>query len=435
MSALAPSGTPTTRPWSGRRIILLTLTIVAVTAAFYLLYRFSNVIFIVFVGSVLGTALRPAVALLKRIHVPVWAGMIVLYLLLLALFVGVLFLLVPLLVAQGGSLVRSLPDYYRSFHETLLHSSNLVLRNLGAQLPASVSLSAAAPADATPAANTEILSQLQSLLRNVAWFIFGTISVFLIAFFWVVDHDQIVKAILLLFPVDRRPSASQLWEDIENRVGGYVRGTAIIAIIVGIVSYITYSLIGVPSSLVIAVLAGLLEAVPVIGPIITGTIAVVVTLSQAPDKVLYVLVAAVIIQQAEGVLLVPRIMDKAVGVNEIVTLLAIAGFGSLLGTLGAIMAIPLAAVIQVLIDHWLLNAEASTPIIVGRDRIAILRYGAQDLAQDLRERLRHENAPGEGEMFEERVETLVGDLDQFLIEYAAQSAPAAAPALSPAGAA
>jgi hypothetical protein len=119
-------------------------------------------------------------------------------------------------------------------------------------------------------------------------------------------------------------------------------------------------------------------------------------------------------------------MDAAVGVNAIVTLLAIAAFGSLLGIVGAILAIPLAAIIQVFLDRWVLNRDPQPmAMIEGRDKAAVVRYQAQDLAQDLRERIRDRPADQDHDAaaFEERIETLVGEIDQLLVQVTTPATP------------
>ncbi len=125
--------------------------------------------------------------------------------------------------------------------------------------------------------------------------------------------------------------------------------------------------------------------------------------------------ACVVIKQVENAILVPRIMDRAVGVNAVVTLLAIAAFGSLLGVGGAIMAIPLAVIIQVLIERLLLNApQAATLEITGRDHLSLLRYQAQDLGGDLRDRIKNHDSPEDPHILEEDLEAVVGDIDRLL---------------------
>ncbi|MBA3943147.1 MAG: AI-2E family transporter [Herpetosiphonaceae bacterium] len=415
MQATAPVTTPPLRHWTARRVILVTLTVAAIAAGFYLLTRISGILFIVFIAAVLATAFRPAVLWMGRRGIPQRLGIILMYLALVLVVLGVLGVLVPLLINQGGGLVKSLPSYYAALRKTLTQSNILIVRNVAAGLPAALSFNIGGLGGQS-SDNAALLSEALSATRGVAWVLFGTISVFVIAFFWVLDRDQILRATLLLLPLDKRDEATELWGEIETKVGGYVRGTAILCVSIGVMSAIVYFLIGIPSALIISVLAATLEAIPYIGPFLTAAIAIVVTLSQAPDKIIYVIVACIALQQFEGVVLVPRVMDKAVGVNAIVTLLGIAAFGSLLGVLGAILAIPLAAVVQVLLDHWLLSADTALPAIHGRDKVAALRYQAQDLAADLRDRIRIDDTPEADDIFEERIETLVGTLDQILVQ-------------------
>ena len=202
------------------------------------------------------------------------------------------------------------------------------------------------------------------------------------------DREAIVRASLLIVPLDNRDTAREIWDMAELKVGAYVRGQALLMLAIGVLCGIAFFLIGLKSALILAVLAGIFEAIPYLGPILTAVVAVLITLSESPDKIWWVIAAIVVIQQAENAILVPRIMDRAVGVNAIVTLLAIAAFGSLLGIVGAILAIPLAAIIQVLLDFWVLNYEEPPTVIEGRDKAAVVRYQAQDLAQDLRDRIR-----------------------------------------------
>ena len=144
-----------------------------------------------------------------------------------------------------------------------------------------------------------------------------------------------------------------------------MRGQGIVCATVCVLSLCTYALIGLPGAFFLAVLAGILEAVPVMGPIFAAIGPLVVAASQQPDKILWVLAGSVVIQQFENYVLVPRIMDKSVGVNPMMTLLSIVGFGTLFGLLGAVLAIPLAAVLQTLLDHFLLGRGARAQIADG----------------------------------------------------------------------
>ena len=163
-------------------------------------------------------------------------------------------------------------------------------------------------------------------------------------------------------------------------------------------------------------IAGILEAVPYVGPIITLVLAGIVGLTVSQDMALYAVGIALVIQFLENTVIVPRVMDQAVGVSPVVTLLALAVFSDLFGLLGALLAVPLAAVIQVLIDHAM--RRLNTPNeqnIGGRDRLALLRYQTQDLAGDLRARFRSKtDSDPENDVVEEELEALLVDLDNLL---------------------
>jgi hypothetical protein len=126
-----------------------------------------------------------------------------------------------------------------------------------------------------------------------------------------------------------------------------------------------------------------------IGPFLGAVPAALVALSIGPDKLIWVIVATIVIQQLENSLLVPRVMRTAVGVNPFVTLLALFAFSTLFGIAGALMAIPMAAIIQLLLDRFVFHPTVMEPeVSAGRDYASRLRYEAQDLAQDLRKQAR-----------------------------------------------
>jgi predicted PurR-regulated permease PerM len=216
---------------------------------------------------------------------------------------------------------------------------------------------------------------------------------------------------------------------MEAKVASYVLGQGLLCLAIGLLSLLAYLLIGLPNALVLALLAGVLEAVPLIGPLLGAIPAGLVALSVGPDKLIWVILATVVIQQLENSLLVPRIMRMAVGVNPFVTLLALAAFGSLFGIAGALMAIPLAAIIQLVLERFLFHPEAMEPeASPGRDQASRLRYEAQDLAQDLRKQARLKKRGSElrikqiDEVMDE-IETLTTDLDTLLAQASSMDAP------------
>jgi predicted PurR-regulated permease PerM len=148
---------------------------------------------------------------------------------------------------------------------------------------------------------------------------------------------------------------------METKVSAYIGGQSILMLVVGSMALLAYGLIGLPYILVLAFVAGVMEAVPLIGPLMGAIPALLVALSIGPDKAIWVIVATLVIQQLENSILVPRIMSRAVGVNPFVTLLALLAFSSLLGIAGALMAIPLAAIIQLLLDRFVFHPDVAEP--------------------------------------------------------------------------
>ena len=213
--------------------------------------------------------------------------------------------------------------------------------------------------------------------------------VMLLSFYWTLDGPRITRSWMLLIYADQRESTRSLISAIESKVGAYVAGQGILCLVIGMLALVAYLIIGLPYVLILALIAGIMEAVPIIGPVLGAVPAALVALSIAPNKLIWVIVATVVIQQLENNLLVPRVMRRAVGVNPFVSLLSLFAFSSLLGIPGALMAVPAAAIIHLLLDHFIFRAEASGPeLSTGRDFSSQLRYEAQDLIQDLRKQAR-----------------------------------------------
>jgi len=209
---------------------------------------------------------------------------------------------------------------------------------------------------------------------------------------------------------------------METKIGSYLAGQGILCLIIGSLALIAYLLIGLPNALVLALLAGVFEAVPMIGPLLGAIPAGVIALSIAPSKLIWVIVATIIIQQLENSLLVPRVMRRAVGINPFVSLLSIFAFSSLFGIAGALMAIPIAAIIQLLLDRFLFHpGTIEAEVMPGRDLASRLRYEAQDLAQDLRKQARLKKGGSDLSIKQvdqvlDEIETITTDLDSLLAQ-------------------
>ncbi len=203
----------------------------------------------------------------------------------------------------------------------------------------------------------------------------------------------------LFFPVEKRETARGIIMEIETRVGGFVRGQLLLALAVGALALVAYLCIGLPSVISLAFLAGVFELVPLFGPALGALPAFLVTFASDPAKLVWVILAVFIIQLLENHFLAPRVMQKTVGVNPILTILSITGFGVLLGFPGLLMAIPLAAVFQVILDRSFLRpVESKIEPPTSRDRVSQLSYEVQELVQDVHELIRvKESIPADGD--------------------------------------
>lgn len=416
--ALNPASQPYN--WTFRRVVWATLVLASVVFSFWLLYRFYQVVFILFIAIVMGTVIRPAVAWLHRQGLPRMVGVILVYLLLLVLLIGFGLLLFPLIAEQGVAIAAAVPGYYHSLREWIVNYPNQWLRRLGEFLP--ITLSGQGSVQQTGQQMLDSAGQMLGYASSAAQVIFTFTALLLLAFYWTLDGPRTIRSLLPLVPMGRRESSRELISAMETKVGAYIAGQAILCLIIGLMALVAYWLIGLPNVLVLAFIAAVMEAVPLIGPLLGAIPAALVGLSLGPDKLVWVIVATVVIQQLENSLLVPRVMRQAVGVNPFVSLLALFAFSSLLGLAGALMAIPMAALIQLLLDHFVFSPKAIEPeVSTGRDYASRLRYEAQDLAQDLRgqARLKKEGSDlrlKQTDQVLDEIEAITTDLDSLLAQ-------------------
>jgi predicted PurR-regulated permease PerM len=413
--------------WTFRRVAWATLVLVSVLLGFWLLFRFYQVVFILFIAIVMGTVIRPAVTWLNRRGVPQIAGVILVYFLLLTLLIGFAFLLFPLIVEQGATISAAVPGYYQSLREGMAQYPNQLILRLSEFLPAT--LPNLGVVQQTGAQMLVFAGQAMGYLGLAARVIFMAITILLLAFHWTLEGPRIIQSLLLLVPKEQRESSRELITSMEAKVGSYVAGQAVLCLAIGILALVAYLLIGLPNVLVLALLAAVLEAIPMIGPVLGAVPAAVIALSISPAKLVWVIVATLVIQQLENSLLVPRVMRKAVGVNPFVSLLSIFAFSSLFGIAGALMAIPIAAIIQLLLDRFVFHpGTMEAEVSVGRDYASRLRYEAQELAQGLRKQARLSKVGSDQwvkqtDQVMDEIEAITTDLDSLLAQVNATGAP------------
>ena len=279
------------------------------------------------------------------------SGGIIIYVLIAALVSGILALVLPLIAEQSTQIAQNLPQYYTSFREALVNSSNRLLQNIGLRVPSQFSL-------LINRNNTAILRKCltqvsQTLLYTnlVVKGILSTLAIFLLAYYWTQESTPAIRGLLRLFPPQRKKNVREFLQLAETKLGGYIRGQGLLCISIGLAAFIAYLLIGLPYILVLAIFAGVMEMVPIFGPALGAIPALSVALSIDPGKAIWVVVATVLIQMLENVFLVPRIMKSSTGVNPIIVLLSLIAFSSVFGFAGALLALPLAAIIQLFVSR------------------------------------------------------------------------------------
>jgi len=422
VSTSSSNGVPPAAFWqrvSLKQVAIGTAAVALVLLGIALIVALRYVLLLLFLSIVVATALAPLAERLKRWGIPQSVAVLVAFGLLIALVVGIVAAVVPFFAGQVTQVIVDLPERYAAVRQTIATSRSGIIRGLAAQMPSDPFQSMTS--DGGIALGATLTAMLPSLGRGL---LFSALVLFL-SYYWLYYRARAVQSIALLVPLDYRTEAIEVWTQIEEKIGAFVRGLALLGLIIGLFSGAGFFLIGLPYALTIAIIAGLLEAVPYVGPFLTMALAALVGLSVSPTLAAEAVGIAVVVQFIESSVVVPRVMDRAVGVRPVVTLLALAIFELLFGMLGALLAVPLAAFFQVLIDRFLLQAPPAANLdIGGRDRLALLRYQTQDLASDLRQQVRSktEAIDEDVDMAEEELEALLLDLDGILATAQEQAA-------------
>lgn len=324
--------------------------VVGIVFGVWLSYQLLSVAISLFIAVIVTTALAPFVNYLRdRGHLPYSLAILVVYLFVISMFVGLGFLLIPPIVNEVGSFVSALPGYITSA------ASNLGVINSRSELEEF---------------NRELVTFFRDRLGdfaqgayNVTANIFsatlGLVSILVFSFYFLLEKENVEQTLVLRPPFihsRQRRDVVEIIKQVEIKLGAWARGQAALCLIIGIVTFIGLTILGVPYALPLAVIAGILEIVPIIGPIISAIPSILVVLStdflDEPYKPLFVILLYVLIQQLENNLIVPQVMKRAIGFSPILSILAIMIGGSLLGIVGALLAIPFLATVLVILEYY-----------------------------------------------------------------------------------
>ena len=314
---------------TARRAFVVTLVVLGVVVGALALWKLKVLLALLFLAFTIAAAMRPGVEALRRRRIPRGAGVLLHYAALFGLLGLLLWAVVPRAVNQVQSAIGDSED------ETGLKGE--VLGWLDRRL------------ERLPRPEEIVDPALEATLLGVEIAV-GLLFVLATAAYWIFERDDAVRVVTSLLPRSRQKLVRDTWDLIDLKLGAYVRGQALLILFVATVLSIAFWAIGLPFWLLIAVFAGIVEIVPVIGPLAAGALAVGVGLTVSLGVAIAAGLIVLIVRLLEDYLVIPRVLGDAVGLSPLVVLISVAAAALLFGEFAVLLAIPLAAVVATLFD-------------------------------------------------------------------------------------
>ncbi len=323
--------------------------ILAIVGGILLVARIWQTILILVVALVLAGTFSPVVTWLERHRIPRPAALAIILLALLGTIVGLGALIIPAFAHQFSMLSANAPAIQAR------------LADFAARIPP-----LAGQADTIRSAEPKRLLDpigsyaLKSAGAAAQIIIFGFTTV-VIAFYLIADHERVQGFLFALLPRRYHIRTARVLLDMETVVGGYMRGQAITSLSIGLFAFIVLWLVGVPAALPLAILAAFADLIPLVGPVLAVAPCVLFALTIGPLQALIVLVALVIYHQFESHLLLPRVYGQSLRLSPLAVIVALLIGEQLLGIVGALLALPMAAGIRVLIENYRIALPGDHP--------------------------------------------------------------------------
>lgn len=300
--------------------ILITVLIIALGM---FLLEIKNILVTVFLSYIIMAALNPFVRSLRKFRVPKIVAILIVYAIVIAFIILLVIPVLPFFISQIQSLLKAIPSYVDGA------SQALGIRVNTEQINSVIS----------PIASS-IGQNAFSVTSKVFGGIFSFITIFILSFYMLIDRSRIGKGLPNLLPESYKEKGILTIHLVEEKLGAWLRGQVILSLTIGVITWIALTILGIPFALPLAILAGFLEIIPTLGPIIAAIPAVIVGLAISPVMAVTLIGVYTAIQLAENNLLVPKIMQKAVGLNPVIIIIAILIGGNLMGVAGALLSIP-----------------------------------------------------------------------------------------------
>ncbi len=316
---------------SHKTIIFAVLLLLSLGLVFVL----RDLILELFVALLLMTILEPLVNFLAKIRIPRAVSVLLTYFVVFGILGGVIALIIPALVEQTASFASYLPFYLSNVGITPVISNEIIKEIITAlgNIP------------------SQFIKFSVSLLSNIL----AIFTVLAFTFYLLLSRGKLDEQLDSFFGEKRKEKFLRIIYTLEKRLGGWARGELILMILVGALNFVALTILKVPFALPLAVLSGILEIVPYLGPIIGAIPGVVIGFGISPLTGLGVAAAAFLIQQLENYVFVPKIMEKSVGVSPMIVILALSIGGRLAGTVGIIISVPVVIALNVLIKEYFIK--------------------------------------------------------------------------------
>jgi predicted PurR-regulated permease PerM len=325
---------------TARKALVAALVVVAVVVLALALWKLRLVIALLFLALIIAAAMRPSVEWLQRRRVPGGVAILAHYAVLVGVIALLLWAVVPRAVDQVDNALGGIPTTSSELQEETNQSTGVkheILKRVQDGL------------DELPSGR-DLLDPALSVTFTVFEVLVGILFTLACAAYWIFERDRAEGLVLSLLPRERRRVVRDTWNLIDLKLGAYVRGLLILVCFVASLLCLIFYLIGLPFWLLIGIFAGLVEVVPVIGPLLAGAVAVGVGLTQSWELALAAGLAVLGVRLLEDYLVIPRVLGGAVGLTPLSVLVAVSVMGILFGGFAVLLAIPLAAVLATLVD-------------------------------------------------------------------------------------
>jgi len=324
---------------------------VLVLILLYFFYLIRDILLLLFVSLILASALDPVVDRLQGKKIPRAISVMFIYLILFSLVAFILFTIVPPITQEMADLANNFPDYLQRVSGSFSSLNDFSAKyGIGQNIGSGLDF-----------INTNLRSATGGVLSTVSGIFGGVVSFFLVmvlTFYMVVEENAIKKLVWSIAPVEHQPYIMQLINRMQRKIGLWLRGQLILSFFIFILVYIGLLILGVKYALVLALIAGLTEFVPYLGPLIAAIPAVFLALTQSPLLALFVAILYYVVQLTENNILVPKVMQKTVGLNPIISITALLVGYQIAGIAGAILSIPVATAASILLGDLFAHKQA-----------------------------------------------------------------------------